>query len=152
MQSLRRRLHFLKHAVDPEPDAKFLIERLEVNVAGAEPMRFDQQHRDQANDRRVRFVGLADVAAFRDLQAEIDVVADLLRQDVGRFVGRAVIFDQGLRIFSGLAQTSSISRCNRKLRLSIVSMSSGSPTATISPVSPKPTGMTLNRRASSARI
>ena len=37
------------------------------------------------------------------------------------------------RIFSGLVQTSSISRCSRKLRLSIVSISSGSLTATIKP-------------------
>ncbi len=44
LQSLRRRLHFLKDAVDPEPDAKFLLERLEVNIAGAQPMRFDQKH------------------------------------------------------------------------------------------------------------
>src|SRR5437588_6819452 len=56
------------------------------------------------------------------------------------------------RIFSGLEQTNSSSRCSRKLRLSIVSMSSGSLTATTSPVSPNATGITLKRRASAAEI
>ena len=99
LQSFRRRLHFLKDAIDSKPDAKFLVERLEVNITGAKPMRFDEEHRDHANDRRV-FVGVtAAVAAFHDLEAEIHVLAGLLHQDVGRLIGRAIVFDQGLSDF-----------------------------------------------------
>ena len=99
LQSLRRRLHFLKDAVDAKPDAEIFIERLEVNIAGAKPMRFDQKHGDQANDRRIRLVGRAQVATFHDLQTKIHVVSDLLHQDVGSLVGRAVVFDQRLPDF-----------------------------------------------------
>ncbi len=39
------------------------------------------------------------VPALHDLQAEIHVMPDLLRQDVGSLVGRAVVFDQRLANF-----------------------------------------------------
>ena len=39
LETLRRRLHFLQHAVDPKSDAKFLVQRFEVNVARAGAMR-----------------------------------------------------------------------------------------------------------------
>ena len=99
MESFRRRLHFLKNAVDAEPDAEFFVERLEMHIARAELVRFDEKHRDHANDRRVGFVGAANVAAFQDFETEIHVVADLLHQYIRRFVRGAVIFDQGLPDF-----------------------------------------------------
>ena len=65
LQPLRRRLHFLEHAVDAKADAEFFVERLEVNVAGAEPMRLDQEHRDHANDRRIGLVALRQLRRLR---------------------------------------------------------------------------------------
>ncbi len=75
LQSFRRRLHFLEDAIDAKAHAEFFVERLEMNVARAEPMRLDQEHRDEADDRRVGFVAGIELAALRDLQTEIDVVA-----------------------------------------------------------------------------
>ena len=42
LQFLRRRLHFLEHAVDAETNAELFVERFEMNVAGADVMRFEQ--------------------------------------------------------------------------------------------------------------
>ena len=41
LQTFWRRLHFLQDAVDPEPDAKFLVERFEMNIARPGAMRLD---------------------------------------------------------------------------------------------------------------
>ena len=101
LQSLRRRLHFLEDPVDPETDAEFFIERLEMHVTRAQLVRFDEKHRNHADDRRVRFIRPADVAAFDHLEPEIDVVPDLFRQNIGRFISRAVIFDERLPDFIG---------------------------------------------------
>src|SRR5256885_14064545 len=35
LQTLWRRLHFLKNTIDPEPDTEFLVERFEMNIARA---------------------------------------------------------------------------------------------------------------------
>ena len=65
LQSLRRRLHFLENAVDAKTDAKFFVERLEMNIARAELVRFDQKHRDHANDRRIRFIACGQLRRLR---------------------------------------------------------------------------------------
>ena len=94
LQTLRWRLHFLQDAIDAEADAEFFLERLEMNVAGAEAMRFDQKHRDHANDGRVRFIASGQLAAFGDLEADFDLAAEAFLQNVRRLIRRAVIFDQ----------------------------------------------------------
>ena len=99
LQTLRWRLHFLEDAVDSETDTKFLIERLEMNVARTCAVGLDQQHRHHPNDRRVRLIALGDLNAFADLQAKIDILPDFLLQEVGGLVGRAVIFNQRLANF-----------------------------------------------------
>ena len=69
---LRRRLHFLQHAVDPEADAKSFLQRLEMNVARAEHVRLEQEHRDHADDRRVCFIDWARFRPIANFQTKID--------------------------------------------------------------------------------
>ena len=94
LQTFRRRLHFLEHAVDAEADAEFFVERLEMNVAGARAMGFDQQHRNHADDRRVRFVGRASASPSSRSRDRDRHLRRSFPEDVGGFIGRAVIFDQ----------------------------------------------------------
>src|SRR5438874_2311854 len=72
-----------------------------MNIARAQLMRFDNQHRNQPDDGRVRFVNRDCFGAIADLEAEIDLITNLMLEDVGRFLGRAVVFDQGLANFFG---------------------------------------------------
>ena len=72
LQAFRRRLHFLEDAIDAKADAEFLLERLEVNVARAEAMRLDQEHRDHPDDRRVGFVAGIELSALGDLDSKIE--------------------------------------------------------------------------------
>ena len=63
-------------------------------------MRLDQKHRDHANDRRIGFIAPRSLprlrrSPVRDRRRRRFVVL----QDVGRFVGGAVIFDQRLANF-----------------------------------------------------
>ncbi len=99
LQAFRRRLHFLEDAIDAKAHAEFFVERLEMNVARAEAMRLDQEHGDEADDRRVGFVAGIELSALRDLHSEIGVVAQPSLQDVGSFVGGAVVFDECLANF-----------------------------------------------------
>src|SRR5205085_9446900 len=48
---------------------------------------------------RVRFIGAIEAAAFGDFEAEVDILPDLLRQNIRRFIGRAVIFNERLPNF-----------------------------------------------------
>jgi hypothetical protein len=98
LQPLRRRLHLLEDAVYSKADPEFLIERLEMNIARAEPMGLDKKHRDQANDRRVRFVGAAEVAPFGDLESEPGRAPDFFGY-IASFFGTAVIFVERLLDF-----------------------------------------------------
>ena len=70
-----------------------------MNVADAGAMRFDDQHRDHSNDRRIRFVDFADRGAVTDLQAKIDIFAELLFDDIGCLVCGAVVFNERLANF-----------------------------------------------------
>src|SRR5437762_4304443 len=99
LQTLGRRLHFLQHTVDAKTNAELLVERLEMNIARTQLMRFDDQHRNQPDDGRVRFIDRDGLGAIADLEAEIDFITNLMLQDVSRFLGRAVVFDQGLANF-----------------------------------------------------
>src|SRR5207237_3399929 len=78
LQTLRRRLHFLENAVDAKTNAKLFVERLEMNIARAELVRFDDQHRDQSYDGRVRFIGRDGFGAIADLEAKIDFITNLM--------------------------------------------------------------------------
>ena len=69
-----------------------------MNIAGAQTVRFDEEHGDQANDRSVGLIRPANGLAVRDLYAEIRV-ADLLRGHAGCLAGFAVVFEQGLSDF-----------------------------------------------------
>src|SRR3984893_2889623 len=99
LQTLRRRLHFLQHAVDAKTDTEFLVERLEMNVTRAYAMRFGQQHRYHADNGRIRFIAFRRGRAVADFQIEIDIFADFLLKDVGGFVGGAVVLDERLADF-----------------------------------------------------
>src|SRR5437870_12201198 len=99
LQTFRRRLHFLEDTVDAKTNAEFFIERLEMNITRTELVRLDDQHRDQPDYRRVRFIDGDGLGAIADLEAEIDFITNLMLQDVSRFLGRAVVFDQGLANF-----------------------------------------------------
>ena len=72
-----------------------------MNVARSRAMRLDQQHRDQPDNRRIRFISGNRFRAIANFQSEIDVFADSFLQDVRCFVGRPVIFDQCLANFLG---------------------------------------------------
>jgi len=69
-------LHFLEDAVDSEPDTEFFVERLEMNIARAGAMRFDDQHRHHANDRGIGFIAFGDGSAVAELEAKIDTFAN----------------------------------------------------------------------------
>ena len=53
MEFLRRRLHFLKDAIDAEADAKFVLEGFDVDIARPVRVGFQKNHRDELDDRRV---------------------------------------------------------------------------------------------------
>src|SRR5205085_10984014 len=99
LQTLRRRLHFLEDTVDAKTDAELFVERLEMNIARAELMRFDDQHRNQPDDGRVRFINSNCFGAVANLEAKIDFITYLMLEDVSRFLSCAIIFDQGLADF-----------------------------------------------------
>src|SRR2546430_5479479 len=99
LQTLRRRLHFLEDTVDAKTDAELFVERLEMNIARAELMRFDDQHRNQPDDGRVRFINSNSFGAVANLEAKIDFITYLMLEDVSRFLSCAIIFDQGLADF-----------------------------------------------------
>src|SRR6266513_117024 len=96
LQTLRRRLHFLENAVDAKTDAELFVERLEMNIARTEFVRFDDQHRNQPDDGRIRFIDSDCFGAIANLETEIDFITNLMLEDVSRFLSRAVIFDQSL--------------------------------------------------------
>src|SRR5438034_5269062 len=99
LQTLRWRLHFLENAVNAKTDAELFVERLEMNITRTELVRFDDQHRDQPDDGRVRFINSDCFGAIANLEAKIDFITNLMLEDVSRFLGRAVVFDQGLADF-----------------------------------------------------
>src|SRR5437773_1002489 len=99
LQTLWWRLHFLQNTVDAKTDAELFIERLEMDITRAKLVRFDDQHRNQPDDGRVRFIDRDCFGAIANLEAEIDFITNLMLEDVGRFLGRAVVFDQGLADF-----------------------------------------------------
>ena len=70
---LRGHRHFLQHAVDAVADAQLVLERLDVDVGGAQRDRLGQHLVDEADDRRVlrRLVEIAVVLALvgDDLEA-----------------------------------------------------------------------------------
>src|SRR5437762_11191145 len=101
LQTPWRRLHFLQNTVDAKTDAELFIERLEMDITRAKLVRFDDQHRNQPDDGRVRFIDRDCFGAIANLEAEIDFITNLMLEDVGRFLGRAVIFDQCLANFFG---------------------------------------------------
>ncbi len=101
LQFLRRRLHFLEHAVDPEPDAKTFLERLEMDVARAELVRLEQEHRDHPDDRRVAALAFRQLGALGDVEFLDRGIADFFAQDIDRFLCAAVILDQRLPDFFG---------------------------------------------------
>src|SRR5256886_11563285 len=70
-----------------------------MNVARTQLVRFDDQHRDEPDYRRVRFIDSDCFGAIANLEAEIDFITNLMLENVGRFLGRAVVFDQGLADF-----------------------------------------------------
>src|SRR6478735_1577324 len=72
-----------------------------MDIARAEPMGFDEKHRNHPNDGRVGFVRALEATALGDFQTEIDGLSDLLRQNVRRFVRGSVILDEGLPDFVG---------------------------------------------------
>src|SRR5205823_1234 len=77
LQTFRRRLHFLENTVDAKTNAKFFVERLEVNVARTQLVRFDDQHRNQPDYWRVRFIDRDCFGAIANLEAKIDFITDL---------------------------------------------------------------------------
>src|SRR5438067_5185446 len=99
LQTLWWRLHFLQNTVDAKTDAELFIERLEMDITRAKLVRFDDQHRNQPDDGRVRFIDRDCFGAIANLEAEIDLIPNLMLEDVSRFLGRAIIFDQGLANF-----------------------------------------------------
>jgi len=62
-------------------------------------MRFHQKHGDHADDGSVGFIAASEIAAFGDLEPEIDILAQPSLQDIGSFIGRAVVFNQRLSNF-----------------------------------------------------
>ena len=62
-------------------------------------MSFDDQHRDHPNDRRVGFIDIGNRSAVTNFKTKIDIVAQFFFDDVSRFVGSAVIFNQSLANF-----------------------------------------------------
>ena len=56
-------------------------------------MRFDDQHRDQPDDRRVRFIDHRCFGAIANLETKIDFITNLMLQDVGRFLSCSIIFN-----------------------------------------------------------
>jgi hypothetical protein len=133
LQFLRRRLHLVEHAIDPETDPETFLERLEVDVARADFVRFDEEERDEPDDRRVAAIAFRKFGPFGDIDFLQRRVADLLAQDVDGFLRTAVILDQAPAEFSpGGADQLDLAFLRRKLRLSMLSKSSGSPVATTS--------------------
>ena len=74
-----------------------------MNIAGSEPVRFDDQHRHHPNDRRVRLIALRNFASLSDFELEIDIFANLFPEYVRRFISRPVILNQRLFDFLGAA-------------------------------------------------
>ena len=101
LQLLRRRLHFLEHAIDAETDAETFLERFEMDVARTELVRFEQEHRHHAHDRRVAPLAFRHLGACGDVEFLDRGVADLFPQNIDRFFGAAVIFDERLPDFFG---------------------------------------------------
>ena len=99
MQAFGWRLHFLHYAVDPKTDAKFLIHRFEVNIARAQAVGLDQQHRDHPNDGSICFIACNWFRAVADFETKIDICPDFFLQHVRGFVGRAVVLDKRLANF-----------------------------------------------------
>ena len=93
LQTLRWRLHFLQHAVNPKSDAKFFVQRFEMNIARASAVRLDQQHGYEPDNRRICFIDCGSFCAIAKFQTQIDVFPNFFLEDVRRFVGRAVVFD-----------------------------------------------------------
>ena len=94
-------MHLLQNAIDPETDAKLLVQRFEMNIACASAVRLDQQHGDKTDNWRVGFIDCGRFRAITNFQSEIDVVSDFFLQDVGCFVRRPVVFDQCITNFLG---------------------------------------------------
>src|SRR5579862_4658493 len=94
LELLRRALHLVQHAVHAEPDAETFFQRLQVDVARPALVPFQQEHRHHLDDGRVaRF--LPAVAADGDIAADLDILAELFAKDIRRFLGAAVVFDEG---------------------------------------------------------
>ena len=92
LQALGRALHLVQHAVNAVPDAETLVQRLEVNVRGADPEGLHDELVDQLDDRGV---GIHHRAVVRPPVASGDgpdldlALGDVLDHLVHRVVGLA---------------------------------------------------------------
>ncbi len=67
-----------------------------MNIARAQAVGLDQQHRDHTNDRSICFIASNCFRAVANFETKIDIYPDFFLQDVRGFVGRAVILDKRL--------------------------------------------------------
>jgi hypothetical protein len=93
LQPLRRRLHFLQHAINPKPNAEFFIQRFQMNIACAGTVCLDQQHGHEADNWRIGFIDCGRFGAIAKFQTQIDVFSNFFLQDIRCFIGRAVVFN-----------------------------------------------------------
>ena len=64
-----------------------------MDIARASPVRLDQQHGYEPDNRRVCFIDCHRFRAIAKFQTQIDVFSNFFLQDVRRFVGGAVVLD-----------------------------------------------------------
>ncbi len=96
LQSLRRVVHFLEHAVNAIADPQPFLKRLNMDIAGTVAVRFHDQKPDQLDDRSIgiifRLVAGNQALRGRPRELDIDVAfSDFLQHVLDGFVCRSIV-------------------------------------------------------------